>query len=101
MYEVCGWVGLTVDGRQDDTRVVVGDDVGVTIFGLVHLQVGVFPGELLARIDGLMRARSGSDMHSERERGREREIRGGNNSISSLCKSKSAKPGQPSPDPSS
>lgn len=32
---------------------VVGDDVGVTIFGLVHLQVGMFPGELLAWIDRL------------------------------------------------
>lgn len=52
---------------------VVGDDVGVTIFGLVHLQVGVFPGELLARIDGLMRARSVPDMHRVTERGRERD----------------------------
>lgn len=60
------WVGLTFDGSQDDTGVVVGDDVGVTIFGLVHLQVGVFPGELLARIDGLMRDRGGPDMHRER-----------------------------------
>lgn len=67
------WVGLTFDGRQDDTGVVVGDDVGVTIFGLVHLQVGVFPGELLARIDGLMRARSVPDMHRVTERGRERD----------------------------
>lgn len=45
---------LTVDGGQDDAGVVVGDDVGVTIFGLVHLQVGMFPGELLAWIDRLM-----------------------------------------------
>ena len=44
---------LTVDGGQDDAGVVVGDDVGVTIFGLVHLQVGMFPGELLAWIDRL------------------------------------------------
>lgn len=51
--------GLTIDGSQDDTGVVVGDDVGVTIFGLVHLQVGVFPGELLAWIDGLMGAETG------------------------------------------
>lgn len=47
-------MSLTLDGSQDDAGVVVGDDVGVTIFGLVHLQVGVFPGELLAWIDGLM-----------------------------------------------
>lgn len=33
---------------------VVGDDVGVTILGLVHLQVGVLPGELLAWINRLM-----------------------------------------------
>lgn len=66
-------IGLTFDGSQDDTGVVVGDDVGVTIFGLVHLQVGVFPGELLARINGLMRARGGPDM---RPRDRER-IKGG------------------------
>lgn len=46
-------MSLTLDGSQDDTGVVVGDDVGVTIFGLVHLQVGVFPGELLAWIDRL------------------------------------------------
>lgn len=48
-------MSLTLDGSQDDSRVVVGDDVGVTIFGLVHLQVGVFPGELLAWIDRLHR----------------------------------------------
>lgn len=47
---------------------VVGDDVGVTIFGLVHLQVGVFPGKLLARIDRLIRERGGMDMHKEGER---------------------------------
>lgn len=62
-------MGLTFDGSQDDTGVVVGDDVGVTIFGLVHLQVGVFPGELLARINGLMRDRGGPDMHRERQGG--------------------------------
>ncbi len=49
-----GWVSLTLDGSQDNAGVVVGDDVGVSIFGLVHLQVGVFPGELLAWINRLM-----------------------------------------------
>lgn len=48
-------MSLTLDGSQDDAGVVVGDDVGVTIFGLVHLQVGVFPGELLAWINRLRR----------------------------------------------
>lgn len=46
-------MSLTFDWSQDDSRVVIGDDVGVTIFGLVHLQVGMFPGELLAWIDRL------------------------------------------------
>lgn len=43
----------TFDGQQDHPRVVVGDDVGVAVLGLVHLQVGVLPGELLPRVDGL------------------------------------------------
>lgn len=57
---------LTLDGGQDDTGVVVGDDIGVTIFGLVHLQVGVFPGELLAWIDGLMEGIDRQNMHKQR-----------------------------------
>lgn len=60
-------VSLTLDGSQDDAGVVVGDDVGVTIFGLVHLQVGMFPGELLARIDGLTGSRDGRNMHTHKE----------------------------------
>ena len=48
----------TFDGLEDDTRVVVGDDVGIAVFGFVHFQVGVLPRELLARIDGL-RGRGG------------------------------------------
>lgn len=59
-------MSLTLDGSQDDTGVVVGDDVGVTIFGLVHLQVGVFPGELLPWIDRLMRGRGRQNMHTQR-----------------------------------
>lgn len=47
-------VSLTLDGSQDDAGVVVGDDVGITILGFIHLQVGVLPGELLARINGLV-----------------------------------------------
>lgn len=81
IWGVC--VGLTFDGSQYDTGVVIGDDVGVTIFGLVHLQVGVFPGELLARIDGLMRDRGGPDMHIKRER--EREKSGGSNDMKAVC----------------
>lgn len=66
---VCGeWgrVSLTLDGSQDDAGVVVGDDVGVTIFGLVHLQVGVFPGELLAWINRLMGGTDRQNMHTQR-----------------------------------
>lgn len=43
----------TFDGQQDDPGVVVGNHVGVAVLGLVHFQVGVLPGELLARVDGL------------------------------------------------
>lgn len=32
---------------------VVGDDVGVSVLWFVDLQVGVLPGELLTRVDGL------------------------------------------------
>ena len=32
---------------------VIGDDVSITVLGLVHLQVGVLPGELLTGVDGL------------------------------------------------
>ena len=42
---------LTFNGDQDDPRVVVRDDVSVAVLGLVDLQVGVLPGELLARIN--------------------------------------------------
>lgn len=45
----------TFDGQQDDARVVVGDHVGVAVFGLVHFQVGVLPGELLAGVNGLQK----------------------------------------------
>lgn len=32
---------------------VIGNHVRVTVFGLVHFEVGVLPGELLARVNGL------------------------------------------------
>lgn len=83
---ICGvGAGLTFDGSQDDTGVVVGDDVGVTVFGLVHLQVGVFPGELLARVDGLMRGRGEPDMHGERGRWREKERHQGGSNDTKGC----------------
>lgn len=44
---------LTFNRSQNDTGVVIGDDVGVTVLGFVDLQVGVLPGELLSWIDGL------------------------------------------------
>lgn len=43
----------TVDSREQDPGVVVGDDVGVAVLWFVDLQVGVLPGELLTRVDGL------------------------------------------------
>lgn len=36
---------------------VVRDDVGVAVLGLVDLQVGELPGELLTRVDRLRRGR--------------------------------------------
>ena len=33
---------------------VVGNHICVTVFGLVHFEVGVLPGELLARVNGLV-----------------------------------------------
>jgi hypothetical protein len=35
--------------------VIVGDDVSIAVLGLVHLQVGVLPGKLLTRVNGLER----------------------------------------------
>lgn len=39
--------------RERETRVVVGDDVGVAVLGLVALHARVLPLELLARVDRL------------------------------------------------
>lgn len=44
---------LTFNWCQNDTGVVIGDDVGVAVLGFVDLQVGMLPGELLSWIDGL------------------------------------------------
>lgn len=44
---------LTFNWSQNDTGVVIGDDVGVAVLGFVDLQVGVLPGKLLSWIDGL------------------------------------------------
>lgn len=38
---------------------VVGDHVGVAVLGLVHFEVGMFPRELLARVDGLQESGNG------------------------------------------
>ena len=46
--------GESVDGLHDDAGVVVGDDVGIAIFYLVDLHVGVVPGELLAGLNRLI-----------------------------------------------
>lgn len=46
---------LTIDGGKDDTRVVVGNDICVAVLGLVYLQVGILPRELLSRVNGLQR----------------------------------------------
>jgi hypothetical protein len=43
--------------------VVIGNDVGVTVLGLVHLQVGVLPRELLPGVDGLRRTGRVSGWH--------------------------------------
>lgn len=43
----------TFNGLEDDAGVVVRDDVGIAVLGFVHFQVGMFPRELLARINGL------------------------------------------------
>ena len=44
---------LTINRGEHHPGVVVGDDVSVAILWLVDLHVGILPGELLARIDGL------------------------------------------------
>lgn len=53
-------VTLTIDGSQDDTRVVIGYHVCIAVFRFIHFQVGVLPGELLPGINGLWRERERS-----------------------------------------
>lgn len=56
--KVCVQLCPTFDGCQDYAGVVVGDDVGVAVLGFVDLQVGMLPGELLTRIDGLWKEKT-------------------------------------------
>lgn len=64
-----GWEGalprLTIDGGKDDSRMVVGNDICVAVFGLVHLQVGILPCELLSRVNGLPGTEKAGGVRSE------------------------------------
>lgn len=60
-WDVRPRVTLTIDGGQDDTGVIVGNYVCIAVFRFVHFQVGVLPGELLPRIDGLRREEGGRE----------------------------------------
>lgn len=44
---------LTIDGGEHHSGVVVGNDVCIAVLWLVDFHVGVLPGKLLARINGL------------------------------------------------
>ncbi len=48
----------TIDGGEQDSGVIVGDDVCVSVLWFVDLQVGVLPRELLTGIDRLRRKRN-------------------------------------------
>lgn len=43
----------TINSREQDSGVVVGNHVGISVLWFVHLQVGVFPRELLTGVNGL------------------------------------------------
>lgn len=45
--------GLTINGGEEDSRMVIGNDVCIAVLGLVHLRVGILPRELLSRVNGL------------------------------------------------
>lgn len=47
----------TIDGGEHHPGVVIGDDVCIAVLWFVHFHVGVLPGELLARVDGLQQRR--------------------------------------------
>ena len=49
---------LTLNAGEDNPGVVVGDDVGVAVLWFVDLQVGVLPGELLSRVNGLQKTQN-------------------------------------------
>lgn len=49
----CHLTVLTFNWGQNDPGVVIRYHVSVAVFGLVHFQVGVLPGELLTGVDGL------------------------------------------------
>jgi len=50
-------VSLTLDGSQDDTGMVIGNDVGIAVLWFIDLQVGVLPRELLTGVNGLQQAK--------------------------------------------
>lgn len=52
-HHTCAASPHTFKRLQDDTRMVIGDDIGVAVLRLVGLQVRMFPGELLPRVDRL------------------------------------------------
>lgn len=58
VYVVRAWD--TVQRPQNHARVVVGDDICITILRLVGVQVGILPGELVTRIDRLVLLREKS-----------------------------------------
>lgn len=45
--------GVTFNSRQEDSGMVIGDDISISVLWFVDLQVRMLPSELLARIDGL------------------------------------------------
>lgn len=51
------WKIPTIDGGEHHPGVVVGDDVCIAVLWFIHFHVGVLPGELLARVDGLQQRR--------------------------------------------
>lgn len=57
---------LTIDGGEHHPGVVVGDDVCVAVLWFIHFHVGVLPGELLARVDGLEQRRQDVGRGGER-----------------------------------
>lgn len=48
---------FTLDAGEYNPGVIIGDDISVAVLWFVDLQVGVFPCELLSRVDGLQDAK--------------------------------------------